>query len=145
MSLDTLTIDEVIDTFELMDDWEERYRYLIELGRRLPPFPESARTETNRVRGCVSQVWLLPHAEEGEDGLILNFEGDSDAHIVRGLIAVLMLIYSGQTPAHIARTDARPTLEKLGLAKHLSPMRTNGLWSMVGRIREIGKASIAVA
>lgn len=140
MPLDNLKLDDVLETFEVLEDWEDRYRYLIDLGRMLPEYPESARTEAHKVRGCVSQVWLNPHFSD-ETPPKLFFEGDSDAHIVKGLVALMMLLFSGRTAKEIEKTDAKAVLETLGLSRHLSPMRTNGLYSMVGRIKEIAKAS----
>src|SRR5689334_6839725 len=102
-----MTIDEILQNFELLDDWDDRYRYIIELGRMLPPLPEKARTDANKVQGCASQVWLQTDVTRtGEGEPVLNFVGDSDAHIVRGLIAILFAIHSGQTPSHILSTDA---------------------------------------
>lgn len=134
------TLDDVFETFEFLDDWEDRYRYLIDLGKKLPPFPEDARIDTNKVRGCVSQVWLLPHLTKDTPPRIW-FDGDSDAHIVKGLVALMMLIYNGKTLDEAAAIDAKAILEKLGLAKHLSPMRTNGLFSMVSRIQDLTTAA----
>lgn len=136
--LDSLKFADVTETFEVLDDWEERYRYLIDLGRMLPPYPEEARTEAHKVRGCVSQVWLNPHFSD-ENPPRLYFEGDSDAHIVKGLVALMMLLFSGKTAREIEATDAKKVLESLGLSSHLSPMRTNGLYSMVDRIMTIAK------
>jgi len=134
-TLDT-TLEDVIDTFEFLDDWEDRYRYVIDLGRKLPPLNASEMTDTYKVRGCQSQVWLIP--EKDADGRI-QLRGDSDAHIVKGLVALMLLIFSGKTPAEILATDARAILDKLGLSAHLSPMRANGLFSMVERIRDIAE------
>ena len=122
--------------FELLDDWEDRYRYVIELGRALPPLPEAARTEANKVRGCASQVWLATAFDAGGAGWPprLSFEGDSDAHIVRGLIAILFAIYSGRCADEILRTEAQAVFRRLGLAEHLTPQRSNGFASMVERI-----------
>lgn len=139
MSLDGTTLSNVIDTFEVYDDWEDRYRYLIELGRKLPPYPEEARTEAHKVRGCVSQVWLNPHFSDDTPPKI-TFDGDSDAHIVRGLVMLMMLLFNGKTGEEILKTDAKGVLEHLGLSRHLSPMRTNGLFSMLGRIQEMAKS-----
>ncbi|MEE8258251.1 MAG: SufE family protein [Sphingomonadales bacterium] len=139
MSLDGTTLSDVIDTFEVFDDWEDRYRYLIELGRKLPPYPEEARTEAHKVRGCVSQVWLNPHFSNDTPPKI-TFDGDSDAHIVRGLVVLMMLLFNGKTGEEILKTDAKGVLENLGLSRHLSPMRTNGLFSMLGRIQELAKS-----
>jgi len=139
-SLDGTILSDVIETFEVLEDWEDRYRFLIDLGRKLPPYPEEARTEAHKVRGCVSQVWLNPHLSNDTPPRF-SFEGDSDAHIVKGLIAVMMLMFSGKTGEEILATDAKAVLDKLGLAKHLSPMRTNGLYSMLGRIQELAKSA----
>lgn len=136
MDLNRHTIDEVVESFEVLEDWEDRYRYLIDLGRKLPPYPEEARTEAHKVRGCVSQVWLNPHFSD-ETPPRFYFDGDSDAHIVKGLVALMMLIFNGKTADQVRNTDARAILDKLGLAQHLSPMRTNGLYSMLGRIHEL--------
>ncbi|WP_029354178.1 SufE family protein [Bosea sp. 117] len=131
-----MKIDDIIDDFELLDSWDDRYRYLIELGRKLPPFPEAERTEARKVQGCASQVWLVPHAEpNGAGGPRLDFLGDSDAHIVRGLIAILLALYSGRPAGEIAATDPAPVFERIGLREHLTPQRSNGLRSMVERIR----------
>lgn len=141
MAIDDITLEEVEETFELMDDWEDRYRYIIDLGRKLPPFPEDQRIDHNKVRGCVSQVWLIVESDGGDNGAPerLSFIGDSDAHIVKGLVALMMLIFSGRTRDEIKAIDARAILDRLGLADHLSPMRTNGLFSMLGRIGEMAQ------
>ena len=138
--LDGTTLSDVLETFEVLDEWEDRYRYLIDLGRKLPPYPEEARTDAHKVRGCVSQVWINPHFSDDAPPRFF-FDGDSDAHIVRGLVAVMMLLFNGKTAAEIKETDARAVLDTLGLSRHLSPMRTNGLFSMLGRIQELAKAS----
>ncbi|NVJ70025.1 MAG: SufE family protein [Alphaproteobacteria bacterium] len=138
MSLENTTIVEILDTFEFLDDWEDRYRYVIDLGRKLPPLDESEMTDDYKVRGCQSQVWLVP--EKDAEGRI-HLRGDSDAHIVKGLVALVLLIYSGKTPDEILATDAKVILDKLGLAAHLSPMRANGLFAMVQRIRDIAEAA----
>ena len=126
---------EIDDNLRFLDDWEDRYRYLIELGRMLPEFPEAEKTAANKVNGCVSQVWLLvePATENGQD--VLNFKGDSDAMIDKGLVSVLIAIYSGKTPAEISNTDAIEILDELGLREHLTTQRSNGLSAMVQRIR----------
>lgn len=129
-----MRLSEIRDDFSLLDDWEDRYRYVIELGRKLPAFPDAARTEANKVRGCASQVWLVSHV--APDGDTITFEGDSDAHIVRGLVAVLFAIYDGLSPAEILATDAQAVFTELGLAEHLTQQRSNGLASMVARIRK---------
>lgn len=128
-------IDDILEDFSLLDEWDDRYRYVIELGRTLAPLPESERTEVNKVRGCASQVWLSTTFENGPDGPRLRFVGDSDAHIVRGLIAILLALYSGETARKIVDTDALETFDRIGLREHLTPQRSNGLRAMVDRIR----------
>lgn len=128
------TIDAIREDFSMLDEWEDRYRYLIELGQDLPPFPEAARDDAHKVPGCVSQVWLDTSRGPGADP-VLTFKGDSDAHIVRGLVAVLLALYSGRPASEITATDAEVTLRELGLDEHLTPQRSNGLRSMVKRIR----------
>lgn len=131
-----MMLENILADFEFLDDWEDRYRYVIELGRSLPPLPEAARAEANKVRGCASQVWLATDV----DGAVraaprLSFKGDSDAHIVRGLIAILFAIYSGRRADEILRIDAPNVFRRLGLAEHLTPQRSNGFAWMVERIR----------
>jgi cysteine desulfuration protein SufE len=129
-----------------MEEWDDRYRYLIELGRALPPLPEDARNDANKVRGCASQVWLATSVKpNGATGPVLSFVGDSDAHIVRGLIAVLFALYSGKGAKDILSTDAVALFEKLGLREHLTPQRSNGFRSMVERIRKDADAALAAA
>lgn len=137
-----MTLDEILESFALIDDWEERYRYLIEIGRGLEPFPETARTEENRVRGCASQVWLLTEARIAGGGTRLVFKGDSDAHIVRGLVALTLAIFSGKSPRQILETDPFPIFDGLGLSQHLTPQRSNGVRSMVERIRSDARAAL---
>ncbi len=137
-------IDEIIGNFSVLDDWDDRYRYLIELGRELAALPEAARNDANKVQGCASQVWLDTAVRpDGSDGPVLSFEGDSDAHIVRGLIAILFALYSGKSAKHILSTDAVELFETLGLREHLTPQRSNGFRSMVDRIRSDARASLA--
>ncbi len=139
-----MSIDEILENFALLDEWDDRYRYIIELGRTLPPFPESARDEAHKVQGCASQVWLDTRIEpDGVGGPVLTFAGDSDAHIVRGLIAILFALYSGRTARDILATDAFAVLDKLGLREHLTPQRSNGLRSMVERIRSEAQGALA--
>lgn len=133
-------IDSIIEDFELLDNWDDRYRYLIELGRKLPPFPEDERTEATKVQGCASQVWLVSRQDDAAPDSRLDFLGDSDAHIVRGLIAILLALYSGRPAAEIARTDPAPVFERIGLKDHLTPQRSNGLRAMVERIRGDARA-----
>ncbi len=139
-----MTIDEIIENFAFLDDWDDRYRYVIELGRTLPPLPEAARSETNKVQGCASQVWLASQTRpDGAAGPVLSFVGDSDAHIVRGLIAILFALYSGKTAREILSTDAVAVFDRLGLREHLTPQRSNGFRSMVERIRADARAALA--
>ena len=125
-------LEDLAAEFDLLGDWEERYRHVIDLGRALAPLAEAEHSDANKVRGCASQVWLV--TERSDDGR-LRFRGDSDAHIVRGLIALLLRLYSGRTPAEILAFDAKAAFAQLGLAGALSTQRSNGLFSMVERIR----------
>ena len=132
-------LDALADEFDLLGDWEERYRHVIDLGRALVPLADAERSADNKVRGCASQVWLV--TERGPDGR-LSFRGDSDAHIVRGLIAILLRLYSDQTATTILAFDAKAAMERLGLAGALSAQRSNGLYSMVERIRRDAAAAV---
>ena len=139
-------IDEIIDNFSLLDEWDDRYRYLIELGRELPPLAAEAHNEANKVRGCASQVWLDTSVRpNGAGGPVLTFIGDSDAHIVRGLIAILFAMYSGRNAKDILATDAVALFERIGLREHLTPQRSNGFRSMVERIHSDARAALATA
>jgi cysteine desulfuration protein SufE len=141
-----MTIDEIRDNFSLLDDWDDRYRYVIELGRTLDPMPEAEHSAANKVQGCVSQVWLSKHVDRGEtDTPKLKYLGDSDAHIVRGLIAILLTLYSGQTPQRILATDATAVFNEFGFRDHLTPQRSNGLRAMVERIRSDAREMLAAA
>lgn len=140
-----MTIDEIIDNFSFLDDWDDRYRYVIELGRTLEQLPEADHTEANKVLGCASQVWLVTKSEDAPGGPLLRFVGDSDAHIVRGLIAILFAAYSGKSARDILATDVLAVFEQLGLREHLTPQRSNGLRSMVERIRADARAALAPA
>lgn len=128
--------ENLIDTFDLLGEWEERYRYLIDLGRKLPELPEAAHSETNKVRGCMSQVWMTAREEAGPPRR-LHFAGDSDAHIVKGLIALLFQLVDGCTPREILDTDISGIFERLGLESNITVNRRNGFYSMVERIRGI--------
>jgi len=130
----TTAIDTIRDDFAFLDDWEERYRYIIELGGNLAPFPEDARDDLHKVPGCVSQVWLHTTRGDGDDP-VMRFVGDSDAHIVRGLVAIVLALFSERKASEILALDAEDTLRTLGLDEHLSPQRANGLRSMIKRIR----------
>ena len=134
---------EIIANFELLDDWEERYRYLIELGRMMPPLPDEARTDQNKVMGCASQVWLETRVERRNGDATLSLRGDSDAHIVRGLIAILIALLSERPAAAIVKIDPQETFRALGLSEHLTPQRSNGLRSMVDRIKRDAQAVAA--
>ncbi len=136
------TIDSIRDDFALLDDWEDRYRYIIDLGQSLDPLPDAARTPQNKVQGCVSQVWLDTSIHSGADPQI-TFRGDSDAHIVRGLVAIMLALYSGRKASEIASTDAEATMRDLGLVEHLSPQRANGLRAMIRRMRTEAAAALA--
>jgi cysteine desulfuration protein SufE len=139
-------IDEIVDNFSLLEEWDDRYRYVIELGRMLPPLPDADHVEANKVRGCASQVWLVTAVQpDGAAGPTLHFEGDSDAHIVRGLIAILFALYSGKSAREILDTDAIKLFDQLGLRENLTPQRSNGLRSMVERIRNDAAAALAPA
>jgi cysteine desulfuration protein SufE len=141
-----MSIDDIIENFALLDEWDDRYRYLIELGRELPPLPEAARNPANKVQGCASQVWLATDTTpNGASGPVLTFKGDSDAHIVRGLIAVLFALYSGKGAREILSLDAVALFEKLGLREHLTPQRSNGFRSMVDRIRRDAQGALSAA
>jgi cysteine desulfuration protein SufE len=141
-----MTIDEIRENFALLDDWDDRYRYVIELGRTLDPMPEIEHSAANKVRGCASQVWLSKHVERrGRGEPLLKYRGDSDAHIVRGLIAILLTLYSGRTPQQIISTDAISVFDEFGFREHLTPQRSNGLRSMVERIRADARETLAAA
>jgi cysteine desulfuration protein SufE len=146
-SSDTVTtLDEIVDNFSLLEEWDDRYRYVIELGRGLSPLGERDRTQANKVQGCASQVWLATTVHpNGQGGPVLTFSGDSDAHIVRGLIAILFAMFSGKRAADILSTDAIALFERLGLSEHLTPQRSNGFRSMVERIRADARAALPTA
>ena len=142
-STDIPMIDEIIDNFSLLDEWDDRYRYVIELGRGLNPLPECHRNEANKVQGCVSQVWLATTICPDDDGPVLTFFGDSDAHIVRGLVAILLAMLSGKRTGEILAADPIALFERLGLREHLTPQRSNGFRSMVARIRADAQGALA--
>ncbi len=137
------TLDDVLDGFELLDDWEERYAFIIDLGKQLPAFPEDARVEENYVHGCQSQVWLIHHYDDSTGRLYLLI--DSDAMIVRGLAAIILVAMNGKTPRDLLATDIDELFEQLDLFRHISPTRGNGLRAMVGKIRDIAAAEAASA
>jgi cysteine desulfuration protein SufE len=135
------SFDEIVENFELFDDWEDRYRYVIELGRAMPELPADRRTQATKVEGCASQVWLVPEVRGSAEGPRLYFLGDSDAMIVRGLIAVLISLISGRPLDEIRKLDIRGELARLELDQALSAQRSNGLRAMVARIEDIARAA----
>src|SRR5436190_9053430 len=140
------TIDEIKDNFALLDEWDDRYRYVIELGRELAPLSEAEHSLANKVQGCASQVWLARRVTRNSAGEpVLTFVGDSDAHIVRGLIAILLTLYSGKPARQILNTDAVALFNELGLREHLTSQRSNGFRSMVERIKADARGALAVA
>src|SRR3954471_5982805 len=143
---EAMNIDEIIENFALLDEWDDRYRYVIELGRGLAQLDERDRKEANKVQGCASQVWLATTLHpNGQDGPVLSFAGDSDAHIVRGLIAILFAIYSDKHARDILAADAIEIFNRIGLREHLTPQRSNGFRSMVERIKLDAQSALAAA
>ncbi len=126
-------IRDLLEDFEFLTDWEDRYIHVIDMGKQLPGLPDALKVDANKVKGCVSQVWLMTDYDQTSN--MLSFQGDSDAHIVKGLVAIVMEIYSGRSPQEIQALEAEPILAGLGLSEHLSPQRSNGLRAMVGRIK----------
>jgi len=140
------TIDEIRDNFSLLEDWDDRYRYVIELGRTLEPMADAEHSQANKVQGCASQVWLSRKlGRNGKGEPVLRYLGDSDAHIVRGLIAILLTLYSGRTAKEILSTDAIAVFDEFGFREHLTPQRSNGLRAMVDRIRADARETLAAA
>jgi cysteine desulfuration protein SufE len=137
-------LDTIIDDFEFLDDWEDKYRYVIEIGRSLPDLPETEKTAENKVHGCVSQVWLVSSVEDGDDPVV-SFQGDSDAHIVRGLVAIMIAAMSGRKASEISAFDAAALLKRLGLEDNLTPQRSNGLRAMVARMKDEARAASEAA
>lgn len=133
----TDAFEEIADTFEFLDDWEDRYRYVIDLGKAMPPLEDAFRVPATKVEGCASQVWILPEIEGSGTDAVFRFRGESDAMIVRGLIAVLGALYNGLSVSDVVKVDAPAELARLGLDDHLSSQRSNGLRAMVGRIRKL--------
>jgi cysteine desulfuration protein SufE len=138
-----MTIDEIRENFALLEEWDDRYRYVIELGRTLQPMPAAEHSQQNKVQGCASQVWLARQLDRGGSEPVLNYLGDSDAHIVRGLIAILLTLFSGRTPREILATDALSVFDEFGFREHLTPQRSNGLRAMVERIRSDAREALA--
>lgn len=139
----TEEFEEIAETFDFLDDWEDRYRHVIELGKAMPPLDEALRVPTTKVHGCASQVWIAPLIEGDGPRAVFSFQGDSDAMIVRGLIAILHALYSGLTVAEVVKVDAGGELARLGLNEHLSSQRSNGLRAMVERIRDLASRAVA--
>jgi len=139
-----MSIAEIIENFSFLDEWDDRYKYLIELGNGLEPFPDSLQNSETKVQGCVSQVWIACREEQGSDP-VLHFIGTSDAHIVRGLIAVTLAIFSGRRASEIVETDEQQIFNELGLSEHITPQRSNGLRAMVARIKEIAQGALQTA
>ena len=137
----TQNIQAIRDDFAFLDEWEDRYRYVIDLGAALPPFPDEWRVDTYKVPGCVSQVWLTTRVGDGPDPIV-EYQGASDAHIVRGLVAIMMALFSGRRASQVVATDAEAVMKELGLDEHLSPQRANGLRSMIKRIKRDAEAAL---
>jgi cysteine desulfuration protein SufE len=135
-------IDDLLADFDVLDDWEDRYRHVIELGRELPALPEADHTAENKVKGCASQVWITSQAGGPKDDPVITFQGDSDALIVKGLVAIAFMIYSGKTARQILATDAGEVLGKLGLSGHLTQQRSNGFASMIQRIKSDAQTAL---
>lgn len=140
-----MTIDEIRENFELLEEWDDRYRYVIELGRTLEPLPDEEHSAENKVQGCVSQVWLSKRIDRSKSEPRIRYRGDSDAHIVRGLVAIVLALYSGSTPKEILDTDALAVFEEFGFRDHLTPQRSNGLRAMVERIKTDARQALAEA
>lgn len=139
-----MTLDEILENFEFLEDWEDKYRYVIELGRTMPEFPEDKRIAEYKIEGCVSQVWLIKNIDTTPEESVLSYTGDSDAHIVRGLVALVLAAFSGRKASDIIEFDTDSMFSQIGLREHLTPQRSNGLSAMVNRIkRDASDALIA--
>jgi cysteine desulfuration protein SufE len=137
------TINDIRENFELLEDWDDRYRYVIELGRTLEPMPEAEHNAENKVQGCTSQVWLARKDDRDTDGEpVLRYRGDSDAHIVRGLVAIILTLFSGKKAKDILTTDALALFDEFGFREHLTPQRSNGLRAMVDRIKSDARRAV---
>ncbi|MFD0915884.1 SufE family protein [Pseudahrensia aquimaris] len=139
----SVTIEEIIENFSFLEEWDDRYGYLIELGRSLVPLDEAEKNEENRVQGCVSQVWVVGNADRSGDAPVLTFRGASDAHIVSGLVAIALTLFSGRTAEEILETDEQAVFAEIGLGEHLTPQRANGLRSMVQRLKAMAQTETA--
>jgi len=139
----SMNIEEIIENFEFLDDWDDRYKYLIELGGMLDPMPAEDRTATNKVQGCVSQVWLTSKTGSDEADPIMYFKGASDAHIVSGLVAIALAIFDGKPASQVLATDEKAIFDRINLSEHITPQRSNGLQSLVQRIKQEAGRAIA--
>ena len=139
--MESMDIDELVERFQFFDEWEDRYRYLIDLGRTVPDLPAADRTEETKVRGCMSQVWFVGGLDSSVEPAVMRFRADSDSHIVKGLIAVLLVLYDGHPPSRAQQVDVKATFSSIGLDEHLSPNRRNGFFAMVDRIRSLSQAA----
>lgn len=135
-------IEEIVENFSFLEEWEDRYGYLIELGKALTPMADEHQTDVNKVKGCVSQVWVVAETEMLDGKKVIHFRGKSDAHIVSGLVAIALVIFSGKTPDEIVLTDEKDVFQSIGLEEHLTPQRTNGLRSMVLRLKELASKEL---
>ncbi len=142
---DAPTFDEIAENFEFLEDWEDRYRYVIELGKNMPELQDNQRNAVTKVVGCASQVWIVPSLEDSASGAVLHFQGDSDAHIVRGLIAILHALLSGRPAAEIVAEDAEGAMARLGLDQAISKQRSNGLKAMIMRLKALAGQAESVA
>jgi cysteine desulfuration protein SufE len=139
----TEDFQEIVETFEFLDDWEDRYRHVIDMGKAMPHLDAVLQVPATKVDGCASQVWIVPHIEGAGESAVFRFQGDSDAMIVRGLIAILAALYNGITLDQVLATDAPAALAQLGLDQHLSAQRSNGLRAMIARIQNVARQNIA--
>lgn len=139
------SIDQIIADFELLDDWEDRYRYVIELGRGLAPLADEDRSDANKVRGCASQVWLATRRATSDGGRVMRFQGDSDALIVKGLVAIVIALFDGKSPEEIGSIDAEAVFARLDLRSHLTTQRSNGLRALVDRVKAEAEAALPAA
>ena len=132
-----MTVDELVARFDFFDDWDDRYRYIIDLGRKLNPLDDAAKIEENKVRGCISQVWLTCRTEDER----LRFEADSDSTIVKGLIAIVLMLHDDRSPAEVLSLDVSDLFDRLGLGSHVMVNRRNGFYSMLGKLRSYAESA----
>jgi len=138
-----MSLETILDNFEFLDDWEDKYRYVIELGKAMPTFPKEHQTNENKVEGCVSQVWLIKTISDDKADPVISYQGDSDAHIVKGLVAIVLAAFSGKSASSIQAFDTNELFKKIGLNEHLTPQRSNGLNAMVQRIKADATTALA--